>query len=170
MHNGPAVMVIVLMGPAGVGKTTVGRALAEALGWRVADADDLHASEDVAQMRRGTPLTEAQRQPWLWRVHASMAEADARGESLVVACSALRDSYRKVLAAGIDALVFVFLDADAAVLHDRLARRTGHFAGERLVESQLAALERPDPGEALIVDATQPVPAQVAAIRAALRF
>jgi gluconokinase len=101
-------------------------------------------------MGRGIPLTEEQRRPWLARVVASMRELGERGG--VVACSALTRHARAVLVEGVPAAVLVFLDVPEPVLHERLARRTGHYAGPSLLPSQLATLERPD--DALVVDAS----------------
>jgi carbohydrate kinase (thermoresistant glucokinase family) len=157
-------MILVIMGAAGAGKTTVGRALAAAAGWRFYDADDWHAPEDRARMQRGEGLTDARRRPWLGRVRAVLERAAERNENAVLACSALKQRYRDVLTAGLPAR-FVFLTADADTLRARLEQRPGHFAGVSLLDSQLAALE--PPAEALTLDATQRVPALVSQIRAA---
>ena len=156
-------MIVVITGAAGAGKTTVGRAVAGALGWAFYDADDLHTPEHVAQMARGEPLTDAERQPWLARVRALIEAAAAGGQDAVIACSALRDAYRRMLAEGIDDLRFVYLAADAALLRERLSRRVGHFAGVALLESQLATLE--PPRDAIVVDASTPVPLLVEELR-----
>jgi gluconokinase len=158
-------MIVVITGVAGAGKTTVGRALAAALGWRFPDADDVHTPEARARMRRGEALTDALRQPWLERVRAIIADAAQRGESIVVACSALKQRYRDVLARDLP-VRFVFLRADADVLRARLQTRGGHFAGVSLLDSQLATLE--EPSDAIALDATLPVDGLVARIRAAL--
>jgi gluconokinase len=159
-------MVVVITGVAGSGKTTVGRALARSLGWRFFDADDLHTPEDIAQMARGERLTEAQRQPWLARVRAVIDRLAAAGEDAVVACSALREAYRRVLADSVDDVRFVFLTADEALLRQRLKHRVGHFAGASLLESQLAVLETP--ADALTLDAALPVDELVAELRGRL--
>lgn len=156
-------MIVVVMGVAGAGKTTVGEALAAALGWPFVEADELHPAANVAKMRRGEPLDDADRAPWLEAVAARMrALPDA-----VVACSALRERYRAVLRVRPD-VRFVFLDVPRTLLDARLAKRRGHFMPPSLLPSQLATLERP--ADAVIVDGAQPVDAQVAAIRAALRI
>lgn len=146
------------MGVAGVGKTTVGRALAAALGWTFVDADDLHPAANIAKMSRGEPLDEADRGPWLAALRARLD----RGDDLVLACSALRAEHRHALAPA----TFVLLDASDDVIAARLAGRAGHFAGPALLPSQRAALERP--GDALVLDATRPVGELVRAVRAAL--
>jgi gluconokinase len=148
-------MILVITGVAGAGKSTVGRAAAAALDWPFHDADDLHTPEDVAQMARGERLSEAQRQPWLERVRAQIERIAAGGGDAVVACSALRASYRRLLAHGLVGVRFVFLRADEALARTRVATRTGHFAGADLVDSQFAVLE--PPADALVLDAALPV-------------
>jgi gluconokinase len=145
-------MVIVLMGPSGAGKSTIGRALAAELGWRFADGDDQHPRANVERMRRGQPLTDADRESWLRALHAGIARAIDRREHTVLACSALKDSYRRTLAGGLKGVRFAYLKAPEAVLHERLASRAGHFAGPALLASQLATLE--EPCEAIELDAT----------------
>jgi gluconokinase len=159
-------MVVVISGVAGAGKSTVGRALAESLGWAFYDADDLHPAENVARMARGEALTDDLRWPWLSKVRHLIADAVAAGESAVVACSALKEQYRRFLTDGIPSVVFVFLAADERVLRARLSQRTGHFAGPGLLDSQLAALE--PPRNAVTVDAALPVDTLVEQIRTTL--
>ena len=161
------------MGPAGAGKSTVGRALAAALGWRFHDADDLHAPASIERMRRGEALDDAQRAPWLGALHeviaAELARA-ARGEpGAVLACSALRRAYRRVLVppgAPEGAVRFAYLRVAPATLRTRLEARRAHFAPAALLASQLAALEPPDAAEgAIVVDGEQPVDDVVAELR-----
>ena len=167
--------VVVVMGVAGAGKTTVGRALADALGWRFHDADDFHAPESVARMRAGLPLDDARRAPWLAELRALIAATLRAGESAVLACSALRHAYRDalvprdVLGTSGGTVRFVHLRVSPAVLETRLGTRTGHFAPPALLASQLATLEEPDAAEpALALDGERPVPELVATIRAHL--
>jgi gluconokinase len=127
---------IVLMGVAGSGKTTIGRLVATRLGAPFVDADDFHSAAAIAQMHAGRPLDDAERARGLTRVRAALA--------LVLACSALKRSYRDVLRDGVSGLVFVDLDVDPTTLERRLASRTGHFAGPDLLPSQLATLELGD--------------------------
>jgi gluconokinase len=155
-------MIIVIIGVAGSGKTTVGRALAETLGWAFYDADDLHAPDDRERMRRGEALTDRMRQPWLERVRAVIVRAANRNEHAVIACSALKQRHRDVLSRGLPTR-FVFLSADADVLRARLQHRPNHFAGVALLESQLATLE--PPSHVLALDAALSVDALVARIR-----
>jgi gluconokinase len=145
--------LVVLMGVAGSGKSTVGPLLATRLGVPFADADDEHTASAVARMAAGLPLDDAMRSPWLDRLHALLA-AHA-GEGLVLAASALKPSYRARLAGGTLAPVFVALVAPPEVLRERLEHRTGHYAGPDLLPSQLAALDLS--GDVVPVDASRPV-------------
>ena len=156
-------MVVVLIGAAGAGKTTVGRALADALGWRFVDGDDFHSPAAITKMRAGAALTDADRVPWLASLHQVIAIAIDRREPLVVACSALRARYRERLHGDLRTVRFAYLKADEATLRRRLTERAGHFAGPALITSQLATLE--EPHEGLTIDATQPPESIVAAIR-----
>ena len=150
--------VIVLAGPSGAGKTTVGHALAERLGCAFADADAFHSDESVAKMARGEGLTDADRAPWLDRLARRIEQARADGAPLVLACSALKRAYRQRLAT--DDVAFVWLDAPRDVLARRLADRPGHFAGSDLLASQLATAE--PSADVVRVGATQ-APERVAA-------
>jgi len=145
-------MILVVMGAAGAGKTTVGKLLAGRLGWTFVDADDLHPPENVAKMAAGVPLTDADRQPWLDLLRTSIEQAAAADENLVLACSALKEAYRQFLAGTSPPPRFVYLKASAELLRQRLAARQGHFMKQRMIESQLEALE--EPGEALVLDAS----------------
>lgn len=151
MTKGEALLV---MGVAGSGKSTVGRALAERLGWELVDADDLHPPANVAKMARGEPLTEADRRPWLSSVAALLQRRLDDGASVVLACSALSRASRRMLR--LDARVqIVLLELDAAALEQRLARRKGHFFPPDLLASQIATLEPPP--HAIRIDAAQPI-------------
>lgn len=148
-------MIAVLMGPAGSGKSTIGRALAERLDWPFVDADDLHSAASIAKMARGVGLDDDDRAAWLDRVNEAMRDAAATGSHLVVACSALRQRHRTRLAHAVPDVRWIHLRVDREVLHARLAMRQGHFAGPALLDTQLAALEPPI--DAIDVDATAPV-------------
>jgi len=152
------------MGPAGAGKTTVGRALAAALGWPFVDGDDRHSPANVEKMRAGAALSDADRAPWLASLHAAIARTLDRREHLVVACSALKRSYRDVLRGDARRLRFVYLKAAPGERSQRLSTRPDHFAGPKLLAGQLATLEEPDEMEAFTVDATWPQERIVAAI------
>jgi gluconokinase len=145
-------VVVVVIGAAGAGKTTVGRELAHALGWRLIEGDDYHSPASVAKMRAGVALTDADRTPWLATLHRLIETAVSRREHLVVACSALRERYRAALRGDLRGVRFVYLRADESTLRRRLSERAGHFAGPALLDSQLATLEAP--ADALAVDAT----------------
>lgn len=163
----PSVRVALVMGVSGAGKTTVGLALADRLGWAFADADDVHSAEARAAMAAGQPLTEADRAPWLDRLAALVAARLADGPPTVLACSALREAHRARLHADDPRVRVLWLDAPPVVLGARLAAREGHVAGPALLPSQLATLE--PPADALRLDATQPVVALVKAAADALQ-
>jgi carbohydrate kinase (thermoresistant glucokinase family) len=147
-------VLVVVMGVAGVGKTAVGKRVARTLGLPFHDADDFHPDANRRKMAAGIPLSEADRQPWLEDLARRMTEWEAGGGA-VVACSALRRRHRDLLAAASPGAVrFVFLDAPEDVVRERLAERRGHYMPASLLDSQLAALERPGPDEALRVDAS----------------
>jgi gluconokinase len=151
-------MIIVVTGVMGAGKTTVGTALASRLGWRFLDADDFHSEENWAKLSRGEPLAEADRWPWLARLREEIAQLLARGQSAVLACSALRQAYRDALVppgAAADDVRFIYLHADASLTAERVGERTGHRASSALLESQYATLEHPV--SALRLDARAPV-------------
>ena len=137
------------MGVAGSGKSLIGGALARALDVAFVEGDDYHSPEDVARMASGTPLTDADRLPWLRSVAKRIRDAKSAGTGLVVACSALKRSYRDLLRAesGAPGLQFVFLKGSRALIAGRLADRRGHFMPPTLLDSQLAALEEPSPDE-----------------------
>ena len=147
-------MVVIVLGVAGAGKTTIGRALADRYRWRFVDADDHHAPAAIAKMRAGVALTDADRAPWLSSLHAIAAAVADRRDHIVIACSALKQRYRDVLRGTLRNVRFVYLKADEATLGRRLAERSGHFAGPALLASQLADVE--EPADALAIDATRP--------------
>ncbi len=154
-------MILVLMGVSGSGKSTVGRLLADALGWTFVEADDYHSPANVAKMRRGTPLDDADRRPWLAALRERIADACRNGENVVLACSALKHRYQDYLEQDDPPCVrYVYLDGSPELIRKRLAARTGHFMNPALLGSQFEALEPPP--DALRVDTTPP-PEQIAA-------
>jgi gluconokinase len=161
---------MVIMGPAGAGKTTVGLLIAQTLGWKFLDADDFHSRENVEKMHRGMGLTDADRGPWLSAIRDALRVLYASGANVVLACSALKKQYRQALVPGnaVDAVRFVYLRAPESVLRERLAHRTGHYAGADLLGSQLQTLE--EPSDALWVDATCEPTEIVATIRRELEL
>jgi gluconokinase len=156
-------MVVVMIGPAGAGKTTIGRALATSLGWPFVDGDEYHAQTSLEKIRRGEPLTDRERTPWLATLRARIERALDRREPLVLACSALKARYRVALAGDLRGVRLVYLKVPREVLRDRLAKRQGHIAGPEILESQLADLE--EPADDLVVDATADPQAVVRRIR-----
>jgi len=146
-------MILLIMGVAGSGKSTVGSQLAAQLGWTFLDADDLHTPENKARMRRGIHLTENDRIPWLEAIHAELARLDSQKQNAVLACSALRKSYREILAAGLDLRV-VYLKGSYEVIRQRIQERHAHFAGTSILTDQFAVLE--EPAYALDLDVTLP--------------
>src|SRR5688572_6177196 len=133
--------VIILMGPAGAGKSTVGARLANSLSWSFADADAFHSATNLARFARGEGLTDEDRAPWLARLAAEIETALSRGTPMVLACSALRRAYRQALlptTAAEGAVQFVYLRVQPAMLAERLSARKGHVAGPALLPSQLA--------------------------------
>jgi len=158
-------MIVVLMGVCGCGKTTVGRALAARLDWPFYDADDFHPPANVAKMAAGHALTDEDRWPWLATVAQTMQGIEREGGNAVLACSALRQSYRDRLAEAGD-VRFVHLRGDYDLIAARLAARSHRYMPATLLASQFAALEPPH--DALTIDIREPVQAQVDAIRATL--
>lgn len=142
------------MGAAGAGKTTIGRAFAAELGWPFVEGDEFHPAGNVRKMHAGVPLTDADRAPWLRRLAEVIARAVERRESIVLACSALRQSYRDVLRNDHRAVRFVYLKAPEPLLHDRLLVRGGHFFNPALIHSQLAALDETDDPTVIPIDAS----------------
>ncbi len=164
-------MILIVAGVSGCGKTTVGALLAGRLGWRFADADAFHPAANIAKMRAGIPLTDADRWPWLQVIEAWMDKRIAHGESAVMACSALKRAYRDALLGGRPEARMIFLTVSPDELDRRLAARHGHFFPERLLSTQLAALEPPSADEpAVTVMASRDNPEDtVAAIIAIVR-
>jgi gluconokinase len=165
--RGPALRVIpvilIVAGVSGSGKTTVGALVAGRLRWRFADADTFHPEANVAKMRSGIPLTDADRVPWLHAIGEWMDRQIAEGNSGVVTCSALKRAYRQELLAGRPTATMVFLLVSREVLERRLMARPDHFFPEKLLESQLAAFEPPEPDEGIDTVFSAGDPAQTAA-------
>lgn len=159
----PAPRLILIMGVAGSGKTTVGRTLAEALGWEYHEADDFHSAANKDKMGRGIPLTDADRAPWLAAIRAAMESCLAAGRPAVFTCSALKAQYRDVLLGGLARVGLVHLTGDPALLLSRLQGRAGHYMKPEMLASQLATLE--PPAGALTLDVANSPSDLVAAIR-----
>jgi gluconokinase len=157
-------VILVLMGVCGCGKTTVGEALAQAIGCRFLDADDYHPAANVQKMASGVPLTDEDRWPWLDRIADELAQILAKGEHAVLACSALKEAYRQRLKRAGDVRI-VYLEGDQATIAGRLAARQHKYMPPTLLPSQFAALEVPT--DALVVDIRKPIATQVDFIRRA---
>src|SRR4051794_22567568 len=149
-------MVIVVMGVAGSGKSTVGQVLATSLGWPFCEGDAYHPEANTLKMGGGTALTEEDRAPWLAALRVVIAAALDAHEGLVVSCSALKQSHRGVLRVDPARVRLVYLKGDPEILRRRLRERQGHFMKEDMLESQLADLEEPAPAEALTLDVELP--------------
>jgi gluconokinase len=155
-------MILIVMGVVGAGKTTIGRLLAEQLDYEFADADDFHPQANIEKISRGIALSDEDREPWLARLRERILKWEANGTNAVLACSALKTSYRETLKAGPD-VRFIFLKGSADLIAQRLSSRHGHFAGTSILASQMADLEEPD--DAIAVDIAQSPPEIVAKIR-----
>lgn len=142
--------VIVLLGVSGSGKSTVGAALADRLGWRFLDGDAFHPAGNRAKMAAGRPLTDDDRWPWLAELAGLVDTAARTGDATVLACSGLKKRYRDLLRGGLAAVSLVLLDCDRTELRRRLSERSAHFFPADLLDSQLAALEPPLPAEEIL--------------------
>jgi gluconokinase len=152
-------MIVIVMGVTGAGKTTVGQLLAEELGWEFADADDFHPAANVEKMRRGIALSDDDRGPWLERIRVAIELWIGEGKDVVLACSALKRSYRRRLDVGAE-VRFVYLKGSPKLIAERLRTRAGHFAGEAILAGQFADLEEPE--DAVTVE-VGPAPEQIVA-------
>ena len=145
------VAVIVLMGVAGSGKTTIGERLSRTLGWTFRDADSFHPPVNVAKMSSGTPLSDEDRAPWLAAIAAWIDERRAEGSCGIVSCSALKRTYRDVLLCGRADVRLVYLKGERHLIAERMAGRRNHFMPTALLDSQFATLEEPAPEERAVV-------------------
>ena len=163
-------MILVVMGVAGSGKTTIARMLAERLGWRFQEGDALHPAANVAKMSAGTPLTDDDRWPWLHAIAAVIDGWRAEGASGIVTCSALKRAYREILVGGRADVRLVHLAGDKALIAARMAARKGHFMPTALLDSQFATLEPPGAEERpIVVDISPGVEVVVAEIEKAIK-
>ena len=155
-------MIVVVMGVSGCGKTTVSALLAAMLGWRYREGDDLHPPENVEKMRGGTPLTDADRLPWLHKIAAEIAGWQARGEPGVLTCSALKRSYRDIIIGERPEVALVYLRGSHDLIARRMAARHEHFMPTALLASQFATLQEPTPDERPIVIDVDGPPGEIA--------
>ncbi len=155
-------MIVVVMGVCGAGKTTVGKLIAEELGARFEEGDRYHPAANVEKMSRGEPLNDDDRWPWLHALADAMAQWRARGEHAVIACSALKDAYRRVLVDDHDDVYVVYLRGNADLIGERMAARQHHFMPTSLLPSQFATLEEPAPGPHVVVADVDRAPADTA--------
>jgi gluconokinase len=160
-------VIVILMGVSGSGKTTVGKLLAKELGWEFLEADDFHPPANIDKMRRGIPLDDADRDPWLTAMAEALEARAEAGKSAVLACSALKHAYRKRLRVSPD-VRFVYLKGTFEEIESRLDDRRDHFFSPELLESQFAALE--EPRDAIVVDISDPPEMIVQQIEGALGF
>jgi len=168
VHNdaiNDALCALIVMGVSGSGKSTIAAALAERLGWPYEDGDKFHPRSNVEKMKAGHPLTDADRLPWLQAIAAEIERIGKSRQHVIIACSALKRSYRDILVHGRHDVRLIYLDGNRELIASRLAQRKGHFMPPELLDSQFKALEIPTPDEhaiAAAVDAS--VPAIVEAI------
>jgi gluconokinase len=162
-HNRPMVLpkVLVVMGVSGSGKTTVGKLLAERLGWHYQEGDALHPPENVAKMSSGTPLTDADRLPWLNLVAARIDAWRSRGEAGVITCSALKRAYRDIIVGDRPDVSLVHLKGSRELIGRRMAARKGHFMPTALLDNQFATLQEPAPEERAITADIDGTPAEI---------
>jgi gluconokinase len=159
MPDAPPVLIV--MGVAGTGKTTVGAMLAGRLHWLYAEADDFHPAANVEKMAAGTPLTDADREPWLAAIGRWIDERAAAGEPAIVTCSGLKRAYRDRLRQGRPQVRVVFLEGSRELIARRLAARHGHFMRVEMLDSQFADLEPPEPDEGVTEVSVEPPPNEI---------
>ena len=146
---------IIVMGVAGSGKTTVGEQLAQHLGWNFYDADAFHPAENIAKMANGTPLSDTDRAPWLAALNALITASLNENRPAVLACSALKESYRQQLLVRKEGVRFVYLKGSYDLIWSRISRRKNHYMKPQMLQSQFKALE--EPADALTFDVSLPV-------------
>lgn len=158
-------MIILVMGVAGSGKTTIGQALAAATGWEFSDADWFHSAAATEKMSRGEPLTDVDRLPWLQTLQTAIAQWLQADKNVILACSALKASYRQILCIDDPRVKLVYLQGNYELIEQRLGDRLGHFMQVNLLQSQFDTLEAPTPTEAIYIDISQDSGAIVQQIR-----
>lgn len=161
-------MIIILFGVAGSGKTAIGRSLAAELGWEFYDADQFHPVDNIEKLRQGIALTDEDRRLWLERLRELLVRLTGQGADAVLACSALKESYRRSLQLGAE-VKWVFLKGDYALIEERLRKRRGHFMNPELLRSQFETLQEPRAG-ALVVDVRSGIDEIIKVIRSELEI
>ncbi len=159
-------MIVVVMGVSGSGKSTIGKLLAASLNWEFSDADDFHSIANIEKMSHGIPLTDADRSPWLAKLQSAISQWLLADKNVVLACSALKLSYRQLLWQDPEQMRLVYIKSSFALLHKRLQQRQNHFMAQTLLKSQFDTLE--EPKHAITVDANQPAIVSVQQIRESL--
>ncbi len=147
-------MVVIPMGVAGCGKTTVGKMLSERLGWKYFEGDEYHPKENVEKMSNGIPLNDDDRMPWLLKLRSIIEDSLAYNENIVLTCSALKESYRKILKLN-EQVKFVYLKGSYALIESRMKLRKDHFMKPGMLKSQFEALE--EPADAILINIDQPL-------------
>lgn len=159
-------MIILVMGVSGSGKTTIGQLLAKSLNWEFCDADALHPAANIEKMSRGIPLNDIDREPWLQRLQQAITQWLQEHKNIVLACSALKTTYRQLLLQDKEQMRLVHLKGDFKLIQERLQSRPHHYMPPDLLQSQLDTLE--EPFEAILVDVSQPPEAIVQEIKTRL--
>uniref|UniRef100_A0A8J7DJL9 Gluconokinase n=1 Tax=Desmonostoc muscorum LEGE 12446 TaxID=1828758 RepID=A0A8J7DJL9_DESMC len=159
-------MIIIMMGVSGAGKTTIGKLLADSLNWEFSDADAFHSLENVEKMRCGIPLTEADRTPWIQDLQAAIKNWLQENKNMVLACSALKESYRQFLVVDSERIKLVYLKGSYELIQQRLQERHNHYMSEKLLNSQFNTLE--EPSDTLYIDVIETPQVIVQDIRTAL--
>lgn len=161
-------MIIIVMGVSGSGKTTIGKLLAESLQWEFSDADTFHSPDNIEKMRQGIALTEADRLPWLQSMQKAIAQWLQADKNVVLACSALKESYRQFLIVDKSRIKLVYLKGSYQLIQKRLHERKNHYMSEKLLDTQFALLE--EPTDAIDVDISAPASVQIQTIKTALKI
>jgi gluconokinase len=146
-------MFYVVMGVSGTGKSTIGKLLSDRTGWNFYDADDFHPLSNIVKMKQGIALTDRDRLPWLEKLKQLITHNLQNHQQGILACSALKSSYRRILSNGSSDVVFIYLRGDYSCIQNRIQQRTGHFMNANLLRSQFDTLEEPQ--DALVVDVSQ---------------
>jgi len=152
MENQSTPIAIILMGVSGSGKTAVGERLSAELGWPFFDGDDFHPPKNIQKMARGIPLSDQDRYPWLDRLNEHIHDHLNRNISIIIACSALKRSYRKRLSCGNRNMIFVYLKGDFDLIFSRMKNRTGHYMKENMLRSQFVDMEEPRNAMLIYID------------------